>query len=764
MPASTNPDDINTRYQRAQQLMSGVFTKDVAFNTTLYPHWIGDTDRCWYIRQTREGQHFLVLDAKEGRCQAAFDHQALALALSAASDCEVQADNLPLTDLDLGEAPELITFTAFNKRWSYTAATAACQELSINPQGWTLSPDGRQALFVRDHNLWLHELDSGRERPLTDDGEAFYRYAGTPTVYGRNEVNTVEAIWSPDSKRIFTQLLDTRDIAVAPPIVEYVPADGSLRPKIRNPERRMAIFTDEHIEAYRFLTINLEDNSRHFIDYRPCPVLRPPYVGYFSSRRAWWGDDSRHSYFIDHERGGKRAYLVKLDTDTGKAQRLIEESSDFTVNLTPISHMHMLLQPILESNELIWFSERSGYAHLYLYELSTGRFKHAITQGDWLVRNILHLDLARRELFIQTAGRGAGRNPYYCDICRVNIDTGELTTLRSTEQEYMVCDQRSRMSMVDPKAVGVAPSGQYLVTTVSRVDQAPVSLLLDRNGELISTLETADTSGLPDQVSWPEPVMLTAADGATPIYGVVFRPSNFDPEKSYPVLDCTYNYATPVGSFSNNTTNNRHYLSAWAYAELGFIAVMIFNRGNEGLRDVVFNSYQDPVMPQETMRFRSHKEDCVAGIQELAARHSYMDIDRVGVVEFGSIPTAVTGLLLYPDFYKVGVSINAQLDSRLLGCIGTLDEGYPELEDFAGNLRGKLLLIHGMLEDVITPAMMFRLVEALQKNNKSFDMLLLPNLGHGSSSYTIQRSWEYVVEHLLGEEPPVNFKLKTVFG
>ena len=764
MPANTSPNDINTRYQRAQQLMRGVHTKDVAINTTLYPHWIGDTNRCWYICETREGQHYRLLDAKEGTQQAAFDHQALALALSVATGSEVQADNLPLTDLDLTEAPATIAFTAFNKRWSYTADTAECAQLSHNPPGWILSPDGRKAVFVRDYNLWLHDLDSGREQALTDDGEKFYRYAGTPTVYGRNEVSTLEAIWSPDSKRLFTQVLDTRDVAIAPPIVEYVPTDGSLCPKIRNPDRRMATFTDEHIEAYRFLTLNLEDNSRDFADYRPCPVMRPPYVGYFTSRRGWWDNDSRHTYFIDHERGGRRANLVKLDTDTGKTQVVIEETSDFTVILTPISHIHTLLQPLLESDELIWFSERSGYAHLYLYELSTGRLKHAITQGDWVVRNILHFDTARRELFIQTAGRVEGRNPYYCDICRVNIDTGELTTLQSSDQEYVVCDQRSRISMSDPTAAGVAPSGEYLITTGSRVDQVPVSLLLDRDGNNLQTLATADTSGLPDQVTWPEPVMLTAADGHTAIYGVVFRPSNFDPEKSYPILDCTHNYCAPVGSFSNSNTHNRYYLSAWAYAELGFITVMIFNRGNEGLRDVVFNSYQDPVMPQEATRFRTNKEDCVAGIKQLAQRHAYMDIDRVGVVEFGSIPTAVTGLLLYPDFYKVGVSLYAQLDSRLMGCIGTLDEGYPELEDFAGNLQGKLLLIHGMLEDVMTPAMVFRLVEALQKNNKSFDMLLLPNLGHGTSSYIIQRSWEYMVEHLLGEEPPEDFKLVSIFG
>lgn len=757
-------EDIQTRYQRAQQLVAGVFTKKVAFNDTLYPHWIGDSDSFWYKQETLSGHHYHVVDAKTGTNSRAFDHDALAKALTKVSGNDVAADKLPLSDLDLIDVQNKIVFTAFNQRWSYEVDSGQCTEQSSHPSGWTLSPDGRKALLVHDNNLWLHDVETGQENALTSDGEKFYRYAGTPTVYGRDEVNTLEAIWSPDSSKVFTQVLDTRDVAIAPPIVEYVPADGSLRPKIRNPDRRMATFADEHIEAYRFLTINLETNSTEFADYPQVPVARPPYVGYFTSRRGWWDTDNRHTYFVDQERGGKRACLVKLDTQTGKTQVLIEDTSDFTVTLTPISHIHMLLTPLPESNELIWYSERSGTAHLYLYELSTGTLKNTITQGDWLVRNILHVDRGRRELTIQTAGRVPKRNPYYCDICRVNMDTGEMTTVLSTDHEYVVCDQRSRLSMPAPEAMGVSPSGNYIVTTSSRVDTVPVSLLLDRDGNTKQTLITADVSGLPENATWPEPVRLTAADGKTAIYGVVFRPSNFDPALSYPVLDCTYNYATPLGSFTNSHATNRFYLLAWAYAELGFITVMIFNRGNEGLRDTVFNSYQDPVLPQEAMRFRTNKEDCVAGIQQLAEQHTYMDLDRVGVVEFGSIPTAVSGLLLYPDFYKVGVSQNAQLDSRLFACIATKDEGYPELEDFAGNLKGKLLLIHGMLEDVMTPAMVFRLVEALQKNNKSFDMLLLPNLGHSSSSYTIKRAWDYVVEHLLGEEPPADFKLESVFG
>jgi len=416
--------------------------------------------------------------------------------------------------------------------------------------------------------------------------------------------------------------------------------------------------------------------------------------------------------------------------------------------------------PLPDSNELIWFSERDGWGHLYLYEMTTGRLKNPITQGNWVVRNVLHFDAKHRELFIQTAGREEGRNPYYCDICRVNIDTGIITTILSTNHHYIVCDQRSRFCVSDQSAVGVSPSGQYIVTTRSRVDEAPVSLLLNQDGSEVITLETADVSGLPTNWQWPEPVILKASDGCTNIDAVIFRPTDFDPNKSYPVIDASYAYVDPIGSFDNNHGGSRMYLSGAAYAELGFIVVMINNRGNDGLRDTAFRHYQNPDFPVDPLLLRKYfKDDCIAGIKQLAEHYPYMDLERVGVVEFCSIPMALAGVLHHPDFYKVGVSVCAMADTRLVGAFSRQKGNWLQFEDFAENLQGKLLIIAGMLDWAIPQATTFRLVEALQKANKRFDMLLLPNLPHGHNNYTVQRSWDYVVEHLLGIEPPAGFQL-----
>ena len=311
---------------------------------------------------------------------------------------------------------------------------------------------------------------------------------------------------------------------------------------------------------------------------------------------------------------------------------------------------------------------------------------------------------------------------------------------------------------MDPSAQGVSPCGRYVVNTRSRVDQVPVSQLLDCRTGNNTVLETADVSGLPGNWQWPQPVMAKAADGETDLYAVIFRPTDFDPQKLYPVVDCTFGAFTPVGSFTNSSLN---YYSAAAYAELGAIVVMVNQRGG-GLRGSEFKQYQDPALAVHPMAVTQYgKTDCIAVIKQLAMQYPYMDINRVGIAEFGSVPSALSGLLLHADFYKVGVSMTPKTDWRMMGALGMDDGDYPVLDQFAENLAGKLLIITGMLDDVMTVSMTFRFIEALRQANKTFDMLMMPTLGHGRTGYEIRRAWDYLVEHLLGEKPPSDFKLTT---
>ncbi len=758
-------DEVAERYRRAERLIHGMYSDKVALNTTVYPHWVGASDCFWYMREAQDGHSFRLVDAKRVTNTAAFDHRALADCLAVVSGEPVAAAKLPIKDVEITLDPVRITFEAFNKKWIYDDNNRTCRQTDLYPDNWSVSPNGRAAAFMRDYNIWVRDLQSGEERQLTDDGERFNIYASLPTTYGRQEKpETFQGLWSPDSKRLFTLQVDTRNVKVGPPLVRYAPDTDDPRPEIINPERRIAIPGDEYIDLYQFLSIDVQSGKSQRADYRGCPVFWPPYQGYFSTHRGWWSPDNRHAYFIDLARGALEARLVEFDTDTGNTRVVIEEHSDTRFNFVPLSHLSPMLMPLPGGREVVWFSERSGWAHLYLYDIATGKLKNAITSGEWLVRNVLHFDVVRRELWIQTADRIDGRNPYYSDICRVNIDSGQLTPVLSTNHEYVVCNQRSRLSYGDFEARGGSPTGEYVVTTRSRVDQSPVSLLLDRTGKVVMELEKADVSGLPNGWQWPEPVSLTAADGKTELYGVVFRPSSFSPQRSYPVLDFSDDYYTPIGSFSNSHSGNWMYLTPAAMAELGFVVVMISSRGN-GLRHNSFDNERDTQFGMASSPFWGtslSKVDCVEGIKQLARRYPYMDVNRVGV-HGGNSPAALIGMLGFPGFYKVGIAANTCADIRLTASFADYGDGEsntkPLIYDAADQLRGKLLLVHGMLDDVHPVGLTFHMIWALQKANKDFDMLVLPNDGHGQSKYATRRIWDYLLRHLAGVVPPAEFEL-----
>lgn len=775
MTASIDSSTPQARYQRAAELIKPRvdWTAKVTYNTTVYPYWIDGSDCFWYERESEQGIEYRLVDAEQGHNQAAFDQQALATALAEQSGTTVDAHNLPLQKLRVlalveGKVAEL-HFEALGQGWEFRTADNSLQPRKCHPGDWAISPDGQWAAYTRDHNIYLRNLSTQQERPLTQDGQACYEYAGVPSVYGRREHPSLQLLWSPDSSRIFTLLTDTRDVQTRAPLVQYVPPGDQIKPLVIDADLRAGLSGDEAIETYTFLAIDVASGQIQSADYRPCPTFYPPYIGFFSSQRGWWSKDSRHAYFVDLARGGQQGRLVAFDTHSGDCQVLIEERDPVHVTLIPPSHTHTLIHYLPASDELIWYSERSGWGHLYLYDLRTGRLKNPITQGEWLVSAVLHVDTERRELWIKTAGRVAGRNPYYNDICRVSLDSGELSPVLSTDHEYTVRDERAKTGKAaittgldSGNGRGVSASGRFVVSTRSRPDQMPETLLLDRQGRALQTLETGHVTHLPDNWQWPEPVMLTAADGHTDIYAVVFRPSDFSAEQSYPVLDCSCGDNLPVGSFTNGGAMGTFYAAGAAYAELGFIVVMVASRGT-GLRSKAFradklsSACDGPNIP-----------DHIAAIEQLARRYPYMDLSRVGAVTQTSSALPVYALLQYPDFYRVGIAVNACLDWRLSGAFVEeyYNAGLPpeqknnaELYELADKLKGKLLIVHGMLDNVVPVAAAFRLIEALQLANKNVDMVLLPNLGHGPSKYVQRCAWDYVLRHLRGEEPPEAFVL-----
>ena len=765
-------NDISARYKQAESIVQGLLSKQLVLNDAVFPHWIGDSDCFWYQRETNQGKEFRLVDAKAASNQPAFNHQALGEALTRACGKKINAFDLPINSISFTSPAQQISFRAFGKDWEFNIGNNVCHE-TVGPQVEGLySPDGKKRAFVRDYNLWIRDIEAEAEYALTEDGTLDYAYAIAAALTGAPSTPAVQAVWSPDSKHLLTYQLDVRQVAPSP-TVHHVPHDGSVRPQCT--EHKVAFAGDKQVEQYRLLFIDLETRKSHIVDHEPIPVSRFG-AGYFSDEKfGWWANDCQRFFFVDISRGAKAIRVVETNIGTGASHTVLEETSDTFVKLSHGILDHPLFLPLPDSDELIWFSERSGWGHLYLYDLTTGKVKNPITEGNWLVREILHVDTKRRELLIQTAGRDPAINPYYRDICCVNLDSGELSTLISGVYDHVVFGPGNLQTKIreafnqDGGCVNsTSNSGNYVICTRSRVDELPVSLIIDRGGREVLTLEKAESVGLPTDWHWPEPITVKGADNKTDLYGVIYRPPGFSPEKRYPVLDFScahqaYSYI-PHGAFISGPFCGEPYLLGAAYAALGFVVIAIEVPGmpyrSKAFQDVSYNRLTSV----------NNFVDRIGGLHQLAKKYPYMDLNRVGLIGCDGITGPVNGLLEYPEFYKVGVMVafeSSQFEpASTVEMFGDLPYCQTEnfyAEDQVDSLRGKLLLIHGMLDTVTPPAATFQLIQALQQANKDFDLLLLPNDGHEISSYALRRSWDYLVTYLQGIEPPKSFKLTTAW-
>ena len=789
--ASTDVENMQARYERAQVILQGIWTNNLVFNDVVYPVWIGDSDCFWYERTLKSGdgetatfgKEYRLVDASAATNSIAFDHKVFADALAAAAGEKVTAFDLPIKDVEFSLEPLIVSFTAFEKRWAYDDQSNTCEEKPLILDHWLSSPDGKKVVFTREYNLWVRDLASGEERALTEDGKKFSAYSSTPMVWGKafDAIALPQALWSPDSRKVFTVQQETRGVKKFP-IVHHVPKDGSIRPQLE--ETPVALPGDEIVETQHLLVFDVETGERRAASDGPVNIYGLG-AGFFTERKGWWSVDSTRIYYVDMERGAKKAQLVEYSLATGDNRVLFEETSETWIALSLHYDDRPMFLPLPETDEVLWYSERSGWAHLYLYDLKTGALKNTVTEGEWLVREVLSFDADSREVYVRTAGRGiysdgsapnADRDPYYCDLARINVDTGDIKTLAASDHDYFAASTKNLnswlsvdMGMAMTSSSGVSPTGNFVVVTRSRADELPVSLLIDNDGREVLVLETADASALPIGWQWPEPVKLLAADGKTDIYGLVYRPSDFSPEKSYPILYHGYGSTELVfvskGSFKHADWIGWMYLDAAALAELGIIVVQIDGRGtpyrHKAFQDESYGNYCA----------RENLDDQVAGIKQLAERYPYMDLGRVAVSSYlGGGTAGVVGMLEHPEFFSVGLS-GLFHDARLMTPVmmdqyeGISAPAYQHLEDRAEKLDGKLLMAHGLL-DPSTPATgTLRLVEAFQNANKDFDLLLLPNLTHGvHPDYSIRRAWDFLVRHLLGGEPPPEFELKTSAG
>lgn len=767
---STNQKDRNVnheifqRYKRAEALDQMCFSPYMELHCRIMPTWI-DESTFWYSRNHKMKTEYRVVDILAKTNLPAFDHLALAKSLSEAANTRVDSNKLPINNLVITSSE--IRFDGLAKRWKFSSAEDLTECQQEFPPTWLFSPDGSRAVYVEEHNLWCYCVQSKQKWKITNDGKKYNAYA---TAASRNlmsdidassavnkcnpwdETHLPEAQWSPDSRRLFTVQLDERGVEVLPSIL-FVPPNGGLRPKSTLP--KYALPGDKVIARYRFLVIDLDSGRQTFADY---PDVEDSFIalGPFSGNRAWWSKDSRRTYLLDMARGQKSVRVVALEVESSESKVLFEESSDTFLELGHAYEKPSIIIPISETNELVWFSYRTGFAHLYLYDLNSGKLKNAITSGNYNVSDAFLVDGDAREITLQAMGRKLDRDLYYREILRVNIDSGNIVEIASSNHDYDMYTDFGGMG-------GLSPDGSYIVSTHSRIDTPCVADVRSKYGDVIVELERSDLAYLPNNWNWPQPSKTTAADGETSIYGALFFPSDFDPKRKYPVLDfCQSNpfYAgVPKRAFANS------YECAAAFAELGMIVVMLDGRGTcfreKKFRDFGYTDFMD----------QGGIVDRVAGIKELAKDRPYMDLSRVGIADFDGSNAGVLGLLGFPEFYRVGVA-SSLYDPRLVkqgevysGLISEeLREAFPMWDRFASRLEGKLLLITGLRDRFFHPSCTFQLTNALLRENKKFLHFVHPLGGHAWRVVNGRgRIWDFLTKNLIREMPPEDYMVFTGF-
>lgn len=739
-PIPANGQGSRLDYERAERFLQWNLEK-LVHTGDVTPHWVEESDQFWYSKPGPD-KEFLLVDAQQNTRAPAFDHTKLAAALSKSSGKEFRPNRLPFDSFEFVQKGSAIRFEAEARRWTCDLTAYKCENEKLPPSWESISPDGKWAAFADHCNLYVRNISTGTVVQLTRDGEKSWDYA-TPlpssnlmVEQGTEDVHQPAAIfWSPDSNKVVTYRIDSRN-AGRFTTLQFAPPD-QLRPKAFTyvyplpgevvPTAQPIIFDVHTAQRVEVQTDLLE------IFFQGGPDF------------AWFKDNKR-SHYMFRSRGEKRVEFREVDAATGRQRVVVEEEAE-----TYIDPGENRAEIVNDGAEILWISERDGWNHIYLYNGQTGKLENQVTKGPWVVHGIAHVDDKARQVYFLAGGREAGEDPYLIHLYKIKFDGTGLELLTRENANH---------------TVSVSPDGKFFVDNYSRPDLPGESLLRRiSDGSVVRNLEKADASALL-KTGWkyPEAFQGKAEDGKTDIYGLIWRPSNFDSSKKYPVVEQIY--TGPQGFFVPKTfgaaISGRRGLQSMA--ELGFIVVMVDGRGTTG-RSRAFHEYS-------YRNLGGAFDDHVALIRQMGARFPHMDLDRVGI--YGTSAGgygAAHAMLVHPEFYKVCVSISGDHDARLdKAWWNELYQGYPMGKDYfeqsnmtlAGRLRGRLLLVHGDVDHNVHPVETMRFVDALIKANKNFDMLLVPNMYHGEgrNTYLIRRRWDYFVEYLLGVTPPEGYEIK----
>ncbi len=809
--------------------------RSVVYSTTVTPRWIGDKDSLWYNWRDSKGSAFYLVVPKVKTKQHLFDHTKMAAALSAAHRRAYDPQNLPFSVITFSDDWKSIRFNVDSMRYEWVLASETLKSLGRAPRDSTaqggrggggggrggaggggggqqnfrnFSPDSTAFVFAKDHNLYLVEVGKPDTIQLSKDGERFYSFGSRDTtaitqqqdnddddddrqqVVGgrggrggqaaRNRDPRVRAqvTWSPDSKAFYVQRQDTRKVG------ELWLVNSLSQPRPTLMTYKYAMPGEENVAQQELFVFKRGETALTAL-----PVKR------WKDQRLFdihWTTGSDKLRLVRRDRLQRNLELIEVDLASKAVKSLITESVENS-SLERQNVRYVFDDGKVKRGDMIWWSERSGWGHYYLYD-HNGTLKRSLTTGPWRAEQIIGVDSVKRVAWIAGVGREEGENPYYRHLYRIGLDGGAVTLLDPGNANHA-------------SSLGaLSPSKRYLVDNFSRVDLPSKAVVRDgTTGAVLMNLEETDVARL-KEIGWQAPTtfVVKAADGVTDIYGNMWKPFDFDSTKKYPIIANVYpgpqtESVTP--GFSPTAVTQR-------LAQLGFIVIQIGNRGGSPQRSNAYQSYGYYNLRDYGLA------DKKIGIEQLAARHKWIDIDRVGIYGHSGGGFMTAAALLQPpynDFFKVGVSSSgnhdnnvynqnwseqyhglrevpaprtnaiagsntaAAAESQLEGVQGGAAIGsgtmsatvsadpdpdpkftikVPANHELAANLKGRLLLVHGDMDNNVHPAGTVRLVDALIKANKRFDLMLLPGKPHGYGDmqpYFNQLMAEYFAEHLLGD-------------
>lgn len=665
-------------YKRAFTLQETY--KNAVPNARITPRWIDD-NRFWYIRETADGEEYVVVDALEKRKT-------------------IMPDTMK----------QRIQNERKDSRWRNDRYWAERDEERTGAP--VPSPDGKYIAFIKNSNIYVKDKDSGKEKALSLDGSP-------------GEYYSAYILWSPDSRKVASLKIRPAEKQYFY-MIESSPPD-QLQPKL-------------HKREYAKPGDALPFSVPHIFHVEDGKVISPStelFASQYNLNRLEWDNESRNLMFDFNQRGHQVYRVLELSAETGKVHTIIEEKSDKYVN-----YSRYFKRNLKNGTEIIWMSERDNWNHLYLINRTTGNVKHQITKGKWYVRDIIHVDEEKRMIYFSANGMEKNEDPYFIHYYSINMDGSGLTCLTPEEGTHTAWFSINK---------------DYLVDTWSKVDMAPKTVLRNtKDGKVIMTLEECDLTHLKN-LGWipPEPFVAKGRDGKTDIWGVIFRPSNFDPNKKYPVLE--YIYSGPGSAYTPKSFQVLHQYHQ-AIAELGFIVVqcdgMTTSFRSKEFESVCYKNLKDAGFP-----------DRIPWIKAAAKKYSYIDIERVGI--FGGSAggqEAMAAVLFHPNFYKAAYAGCGCHDNRM-DKIWWNEQwmGYPVDSSYiacsnvenAHLLKRPLMLMVGELDDNVDPASTMQVVNALIKAKKEFELVVVPGMGHTlGGEYGDRKRFDFFVKHLLGVKPP----------